>query len=293
MKDISLKQRLIIPIALLGMVALLSNILSLINIHNVNANAANIADNYMDGKSRLAKISQSSMNIHKMALSHIVATDYNTMILLVQQIKEEEALLDDMLAEYENYVIPEDQTQYESLLSDYASFKHALVYLVCASAGHKTQDAYILANGDVAAYAGAMGKDIDALNTSISDQTARARTRLSICIYYLSGGGCRCSYRLYFVSICGYETYYQQRCDSCQEYSEYYPGKFGTHQQYDRRCVKQYPDFQRKRGRSLLSRPPDIRNHSGCGRQYIGHQRQCTVCIIGCSEYGGRMRRDH
>lgn len=120
MKDISLKQRLIIPIALLGMVALLSNILSLINIHNVNANAANIADNYMDGKSRLAKISQSSMNIHKMALSHIVATDYNTMILLVQQIKEEEALLDDMLAEYENYVIPEDQTQYESLLSDYA-----------------------------------------------------------------------------------------------------------------------------------------------------------------------------
>ena len=105
MKDISLKQRLIIPIALLGMVALLSNILSLINIHNVNANAANIADNYMDGKSRLAKISQSSMNIHKMALSHIVATDYNTMILLVQQIKEEEALLDDMLAEYENYVI--------------------------------------------------------------------------------------------------------------------------------------------------------------------------------------------
>ena len=45
MKDISLKQRLIIPIALLGMVALLSNILSLIYIHNVNANAANIAEN--------------------------------------------------------------------------------------------------------------------------------------------------------------------------------------------------------------------------------------------------------
>ncbi len=33
MKDISLKQRLILPIALLGIVALLSNILSIINIH--------------------------------------------------------------------------------------------------------------------------------------------------------------------------------------------------------------------------------------------------------------------
>lgn len=50
MKNISLKHRLIIPIALLGIVALLSNILSIISIHNVNANASNIADNYMDGK---------------------------------------------------------------------------------------------------------------------------------------------------------------------------------------------------------------------------------------------------
>ena len=138
MKDISLKQRLIIPIALLGIVALLSNILSIINIHNVNASAANIADNYMDGKSRLAEISQSSMNIHKMALSHIVATDYDTMISLVNQIKEEEAVLDNMLAQYEDYIITDDQTKYDSLLSDYSSFKHALVHLVCASASHKT-----------------------------------------------------------------------------------------------------------------------------------------------------------
>ena len=91
MKNISLKHRLIIPIILLGIVALLSNVLSIINIRNVNASASNIADNYMDGKSRLAKICQSSMDIHKMALSHIVATDYNTMITLVKQIKEEES----------------------------------------------------------------------------------------------------------------------------------------------------------------------------------------------------------
>ena len=75
MKSISLKHRLIIPIALLGIVALLSNVLSIINIQNVNASAANIADNYMDGNSRLAEICQSSINIHQMALRHIVATD--------------------------------------------------------------------------------------------------------------------------------------------------------------------------------------------------------------------------
>ena len=68
MKNISLKHRLIIPIALLGIVALFSNILSITNIRNVNASASNIADNYMDGQSHLAQICQSSMNIHKNGL---------------------------------------------------------------------------------------------------------------------------------------------------------------------------------------------------------------------------------
>ncbi|MCI8936962.1 MAG: methyl-accepting chemotaxis protein [Lachnospiraceae bacterium] len=185
MKSISLKHRLIIPIALLGIVALLSNVLSIVNIQNVNASAAMIADNYMDGNSRLAEICQSSMNIHQMALSHIVATDYNTMITLVQQIKEEEAALDDMLTEYAHYIIPADQAQYEALLSNYASFKHALVHLVCASASHKTQDAYLLANGEVASYASAIKADIDALNASISKQTAKAREHL-FAVYYIS-----------------------------------------------------------------------------------------------------------
>lgn len=178
-KHIRLKHRLILPIALLGMVALLSNILSILNIRNVNANASNIADNYMDGKSRLADISHSVLSIHKMALSHIVATDYDTMISLVTQIKEEESQLDELLAAYEPYVLSGERASYESLLFDYDSFKHALIDLVCASASHKTQDAYVLANGTVTSFANAMEADIEALTASISKQTDAARERLS------------------------------------------------------------------------------------------------------------------
>ena len=98
---------------------------------------------------------------------------------LVRQIKEEEALLDDMLSQYGAFVVQDDRAQYDSLLEDYAAFKHALVHLVCASAGHKTQDAYAMANGDVAAGADAMKADIDALNASISAQTLEARSHLS------------------------------------------------------------------------------------------------------------------
>lgn len=179
MKRMSLKSSLILPIALLGIVALLSNLLAVSSIRNVNANAANIADNYMAGKNRLAEIRQSTMNIHKMALSHIVATDYNTMITLVTQIKEEEAALDEMLAAYESYVTDADRELYQALLTDYDAFRHALVSLVCASASSKTQDAYAFANGDVAVYGDAMERHIDGLNDSINAQTADARQQLS------------------------------------------------------------------------------------------------------------------
>ena len=123
---LSLKYRLILPVALLGIVALISNLLAVSNIRNVNTNAANIADNYMDQQNQLSEIRRSILNIHKMALSHIVATDYETMIMLVGQIKEEEGLLDERLAKYQNSLSPEDEEAYQSLLSSYDSFKHAL-----------------------------------------------------------------------------------------------------------------------------------------------------------------------
>ena len=131
---LSIQKRLLLPIILLGVVALISNILAVFSIHNVNANAVNIVDNYMVGETKLAEIRRSILNIHKMALSHIVATDYSTMIEVVAEIKEEERALDCALAEYETYVV---QTEvYQALLADYDSFKHALVHLLCASSLH-------------------------------------------------------------------------------------------------------------------------------------------------------------
>ena len=87
-KKLTIQQRLILPIILLGAVALLSNILSVFSINNVNANASKIVDDYMVGSKVLQNIRHATTNIHKMALSHIVATDYDTMITVVAQIKE-------------------------------------------------------------------------------------------------------------------------------------------------------------------------------------------------------------
>lgn len=152
---LTLQQRLILPIVLLGLITLLSNILAVFGIHNVNANAGIIVDRHMVSEAQLEDIRRSMMEIHRLALSHIVAADHATMIQLVGQIKEEEAALDEKLAAYASFVAPEDDTAYRMLLENYDSFKHALVFLVCASADSKTQEAYALANGDVAGFGSA------------------------------------------------------------------------------------------------------------------------------------------
>lgn len=94
---LKIQHRLILPIVLLGVVALISNVLAVFNINNVNANAANIVDNYMVGTTKLDEIRRSISNTHKMALSHIIAEDYNTMITVVTQMKQEEKNLNQSL----------------------------------------------------------------------------------------------------------------------------------------------------------------------------------------------------
>ena len=177
-EKLTLQQRLILPVALLGLVILLSNFLAVFSINNVHANAGVIVDEYMAGKSSLEEIRRSMMDLHRLSLSHIVAADHATMIQLVQEIKAEEAALDGQLAEYERFVSEPDRATYESLLSDYADFKHALVHLVCASADSKTQDAYAIANGEVAAHSGAAERGIDTLSASASAQAEAAQSRL-------------------------------------------------------------------------------------------------------------------
>ena len=175
---LTLQQRLALPILLLGLVALLSNLLAVFSINNVNANAGVIVDDYMASEAQLEEIRHSMMDLHRLALSHIVAADHRTMIRLVQEIKAEEAALDERLEAYTASASQEELETCRSLSAGYEDFKHALVSLVCASADSKTQEAYAMANGDVAARSQAAEAGINALSASVSTQAEEARGRL-------------------------------------------------------------------------------------------------------------------
>ena len=107
------------------------------------------------------------------------------MVEVVAQIKEEEKTLEAYLKDYKSYVTQEEEAIYGQLLEHYDSFKHALVYLVCASADSKTEDAYDYANGDVARFGTAIADNTDELYAAVSARTASARQKLSF-VYIIS-----------------------------------------------------------------------------------------------------------
>jgi len=182
---LTLQQRLILPIILLGLITLLSNLLAVFSINNVHANAGRIVDSSMASEERLEDIRRSVMDIHRLALSHIVAADHATMIQLVQEIKAEEAALDEKLGAYQEFVSEKEQEAYQSLQDSYGEFKHALVYLVSASADSKTQEAYATANGEVASWSRAAEAEIDALSDAVSQEAGEAKGRLTL-VYVIS-----------------------------------------------------------------------------------------------------------
>ena len=170
----SIKIMIVVPMLILGIVSVISNIMEIRNIKNVNANASNIVDHYMAGTDKLSEIQKSVQNIHKMALTHILAMDFDTMINVVEGIKEREADLDEKLAEFETF---SGQSMNE-LMETYAQFKQTILYLVAMSADRKTTEAYVVANGDLEKYGSSILNILQQMMDKLTEQSAQARIKL-------------------------------------------------------------------------------------------------------------------
>ncbi len=178
-KKSSIRTMIMIPVLILGLVSIVSNAMAINNIRNVNSNASVIADEYMNSIMDLSRIQEEAQNIHAQALSHIIVTDYQTMITVVESIKSSETTLDGYLDDYGKYVNSDTQAVYQDLLANYQGFKDAVVNVVAFSANSKTVEAYACANGDVANYANAVIANIEELNSITESEISSARVELA------------------------------------------------------------------------------------------------------------------
>lgn len=160
-KRISIKIIILVPVFVLGIMAVFSNIQAIYNLGKVNTTAVKIADEHMINITELNDIQKEAQAIHRLALSHIIATDLDTLIQLVDSVREEEALLDEYLAVYKESLKALDSSAYEKLVSGYEGLKYEIANLMAYSGNDEKEAAFALANGAIKQYSDEMQNQID------------------------------------------------------------------------------------------------------------------------------------
>lgn len=178
-KRTSLKALILVPVFILGILSVLSNVMAVNNIRKVNRNASRIADDCMNSISELSAIENETQSIHKLGLSHIIATDLNTMISIVEEMQIEQETLEQELEDYRKYVEPEDESSYETVVSNYETMKYELGNLMAYSALGKNTEAYALANGAVSESSMAIQNEINVMKEHANTAASDAREKLS------------------------------------------------------------------------------------------------------------------
>lgn len=178
-KRTSLKALILVQVFILGILSVLSNVMAVNNIRKVNRNASRIADDCMNSISELSAIENETQSIHKLGLSHIIATDLNTMISIVEEMQTEQETLEQELEDYRKYVEPEDESSYETVVSNYETMKYELGNLMAYSALGKNTEAYALANGAVSESSMAIQNEINVMKEHANTAASDAREKLS------------------------------------------------------------------------------------------------------------------
>lgn len=175
----STKMIILIPVFVLGIVSIISSILAVRNIRKVNANATQIANGYMVCIVDLGSIQKETEKIHRLGLSHIVATDLDSMISLVDVIRSEQTVLDGYLSDFEQFIDDSDRENYEAILSNYDGLKYEIANLMAYSANGNKEAAYALANGAISEYADKIDQNITAIQEIVNNNADTAKQQLT------------------------------------------------------------------------------------------------------------------
>lgn len=169
---------ILIPVFIVGFVSVISSGLSLKNLSKVNDAASQIVDTSMVGTEMLNDIEMETVNIHTLALSHIISTDLSSMIDIVSEVRNHEEKLKQLLDDYNPYVTLETKRNYRIICENYTSLVKECGNVMAYSAAGKNEEAYKTANGSIAKYTNNIEKAISSMREHVNSVTQEERKSL-------------------------------------------------------------------------------------------------------------------
>ena len=178
-KRLSLKYIILVPVIILGIVSVVSNIWSMNSLKRVNDTATKIVEENLYNITSLSEIQKEASAIHRLALSHIIASDFDSMVALVDSVRAEEAKLDAMLDEYSKRLPKDDEQAFSQFSSSYEGLKYEIANLLAYSGNSKKTAAYELANGAISEYSSDMDVQIETMMSNAGTQSEKASAELA------------------------------------------------------------------------------------------------------------------
>ena len=169
---------ILIPVFVVGFVSVISSGLSLKNLSKVNDAASQIVDTSMVGTEMLNDIEMETVNIHTLALAHIISTDLSSMIDIVSEVRNHEEKLKQLLDDYNPYVTLETKRNYRIICENYTSLVKEYGNVMAYSAAGKNEEAYKTANGSIAKYSNNIEKAISSMREHVNSVTQEERKSL-------------------------------------------------------------------------------------------------------------------
>lgn len=169
---------ILIPVFIVGFVSVISSGLSLKNLSKVNDAASQIVDTSMVGTEMLNDIEMETVNIHTLALSHIISTDLSSMIDIVSEVRNHEEKLKQLLDDYNPYVTLETKRNYRIICENNTSLVKECGNVMAYSAAGKNEEAYKTANGSIAKYTKNIEKAISSMREHVNSVTQGERKSL-------------------------------------------------------------------------------------------------------------------
>ena len=178
-RRISIKLIILIPVCILGIVAVLSNVEAIRNLRNVNQTAVEISEEHMVNISQLSDIQRETQEIHRLALSHIIATDLDTLIGLVDSVRQEQEVIEGYLETYKDALVATDEAAYNQLTASYENLKYEIANLLAYSGNDEKEQAFALANGLIRDYSNDIQTQITIMENIARESAENASRELN------------------------------------------------------------------------------------------------------------------
>ena len=188
----SVKNKIMIPVLLLAVIAVATSILSIMNADSISKKGNDIANNYLVTIENVGYLSESTQKLTRSAYSYIVAEGDAAKKSVKDNIESLKSEIDGYMKDYEQTLDENEETAYSSYKNYYSQFLTQFAVLEKYVDTNQTVNASKLANNNLVDVCNSLESALDNMTNSeveAADHAMRQMHALSACAK-TTGGAC-------------------------------------------------------------------------------------------------------